>query len=69
MALQDICGFLDTLDDTSPCTYPPNEMGYMWRTASEFDRDSAFHFLYPLSSAAEKKQSAMDGMEKKLWKP
>ncbi|XP_026131095.1 proteasome subunit beta type-11a [Carassius auratus] len=47
MALQDVCGFLETFDDISPCTYQPNEMGYMWRTPFEFDRDSAFHFVSP----------------------
>ncbi|XP_043110223.1 proteasome subunit beta type-11a [Puntigrus tetrazona] len=57
MALQDVCGFLDTLDDTSPCTYPPNEMGYMWRTASEFDRDNAFHFIFPSLHCSRKNRA------------
>uniref|UniRef100_A0A673ICK4 Proteasome subunit beta n=1 Tax=Sinocyclocheilus rhinocerous TaxID=307959 RepID=A0A673ICK4_9TELE len=29
-------------------------MGYMWRTASEFDRDSAFHFLFPPQQCSRK---------------
>ncbi len=57
MALQDVCGFLDTLDDTSPCTYQPNEMGYMWRTPFEFDRDSAFHFLSPPQKCSRKNRA------------
>ncbi|XDV27775.1 hypothetical protein PO909_031258 [Leuciscus waleckii] len=47
MALQDVCDFLETLDDSSPCTYLPNEMGCMWKTPFEFDRDSPLHFLFP----------------------
>lgn len=47
MALQDVCDFLEILDDSSPCTSLPNEMGHMWRTPFEFDRDSPFHFLFP----------------------
>ncbi|XP_051724290.1 proteasome subunit beta type-11a [Ctenopharyngodon idella] len=47
MALQDVCDFLEILDDSSPCTSLANEMGYMWRTPFEFDRDSPFHFLFP----------------------
>lgn len=47
MALQDVCDFLETLDDSGPGTSLPNEMGYMWRTPFELDRDSPFHFLFP----------------------
>uniref|UniRef100_A0A8C2GEJ3 Proteasome subunit beta 11 n=1 Tax=Cyprinus carpio TaxID=7962 RepID=A0A8C2GEJ3_CYPCA len=57
MALQDVCGFLETLDDISPCTYQPNEMGYMWRTPLEFDRDSAFHFLPPPQQCSRKNRA------------
>ncbi|XP_050986449.1 proteasome subunit beta type-11a [Labeo rohita] len=57
MALQDVCGFLETLDDISPCTYLPNEMGYMWRTPCEFDRDSAFHFLFPSQQCRRKNRA------------
>ncbi|XP_016098479.1 proteasome subunit beta type-11a [Sinocyclocheilus grahami] len=57
MALQDVCGFLETLDDISPCTYLPNEMGYMWRTPFEFDGDSAFHFLFPPQQCSRKNRA------------
>lgn len=57
MALQDVCDFLETLDDSSPCTYLPNEMGYMWKTPFEFDRDSPFHFLPPPQQNSRKSKA------------
>ncbi|KAK7163428.1 hypothetical protein R3I93_007474 [Phoxinus phoxinus] len=57
MALQDVCDFLETLDDSSPCTYLPNEMGYMWKTPFEFDRDSPFHFLFPPQQNSRKSKA------------
>lgn len=57
MALQDVCDFLETLDDSSPCTSPPNEMGYMWRTPFEYDRESPFHFLFPPQKNSRKNKT------------
>uniref|UniRef100_A0A673IBH7 Proteasome subunit beta n=1 Tax=Sinocyclocheilus rhinocerous TaxID=307959 RepID=A0A673IBH7_9TELE len=57
MALQDVCGFLDTLDDTGPCTYPPNEMGYMWRTLSHGTTTLGFIFQDGVIAAADTRAS------------
>lgn len=47
MALQDACGFMDYLDDIPPCHHLPNERGSLFKTTSEFETDSPFHFLSP----------------------
>ncbi|NP_001007179.1 proteasome subunit beta type-11a [Danio rerio] len=54
MALQDVCGFTETFDDTNSSSYQPNEMGYMWRTPFEFDRESSFNFHLPAQQSCRK---------------
>ncbi|TRY56207.1 hypothetical protein DNTS_028535 [Danionella cerebrum] len=47
MALQDVCGFLQTSADIYSHPSFSNQVGDMWRTPLEVDRFSPFHFLCP----------------------